>query len=65
MKLDIEKGNRFFRSLFSDYVESIDGIYFEHSPGRGKPAYANDYTAFDVFIPCTTVEGAMGLSQSR
>ncbi|SKC61902.1 hypothetical protein SAMN05445504_0049 [Burkholderia sp. CF099] len=60
MKLDIEKGNRFFRSLFADYVESIDGVYFEHSPGRGMPAYTNDYTAFDVFIPCTTVEGGNG-----
>ncbi|MFP4893159.1 PGN_0703 family putative restriction endonuclease [Paraburkholderia sp. EG304] len=60
MKLDIEKGNRFFRSLFADYVESIDGIYFEHSPGRGKPAYTNDYTAFDVFVPCTTIHGGNG-----
>ncbi|KVU68281.1 hypothetical protein WK73_24720 [Burkholderia ubonensis] len=60
LKLDIAKGNRFFRHLFPDYVESVDGIYFEHSPGRRNPAFTNDYTAFDVFIPCTTVQGGNG-----
>ena len=47
LKLDAEKASQFFRHLLPDYVESVNGIYFEHSPGRGNPAFTDDYTAFD------------------
>ncbi len=60
MKLDAKKANRFFKHLFPDYVASVDGIYFEHSPGRGNPAFTDDYTAFDVLVTCTTVDGKSG-----
>jgi len=60
MKLDMDKANQFFRHMFPDYVESVEGIYFEHSPGRGNPDFTNDYTAFDVFVVCTTVDGDSG-----
>ena len=60
MKLDMEQGNRFFRHLFPDYVESVTGIYFEHSPGRGNPLFTDDHSAFDVFVTCTTPDGQRG-----
>lgn len=60
MKLDMDKGNRFFRQLFPDYVESVTSIYFEHSPGRGNPAFTDDHSAFDVFVTCTTSDGQRG-----
>lgn len=60
LKLDNEQANRYFRHLFPDYVESVDGIYFEHSPGRGKPDFTDDYTAFDVFVVVQTVDGQKG-----
>ena len=41
MKLDAEKANQFFRHLFPDYVAAVQGIYFEHSPGRGNPAFTD------------------------
>jgi len=60
MKLDADKANKFFRHLFPDYVAEVNGIYFEHSPGRGNPAFTADYTAFDVLVVCTTVDGESG-----
>ena len=60
MKLDAEKANRFFRHLFPDYVATVKGIYFEHSPGRGKPEFTDDNTAFDVFVSCITPDGETG-----
>ena len=60
MKLDVEKANRFFRHLFPDFVASVEGIYFEHSPGRGNPAFTDDGTAFDVLVVCKSVDGLSG-----
>jgi hypothetical protein len=60
LKLDYDKANKFFRHLFPDYLESVEGIYFEHSPGRGNPAFTDDNTAFDVFVICKTVNGEIG-----
>lgn len=57
LKLNMDKANDFFRSLFPDYVRHIEGIHFEHSPGRGDPAFTQDGSAFDVFVPCVTPEG--------
>lgn len=60
MKLDYDKANKFFRHLFPEYLKTVEGIYFEHSPGRGNPAFTHDNTAFDVFVTCKTVDGERG-----
>ena len=60
LKLDQDKANRFFRALLPDYVERVEGIFFEHSPGRGDPAFTADHSAFDVFVPCVTTTGESG-----
>lgn len=60
LKLDAERGDQFFRRLFPDLVESVTGISFEHSPGRGNPEFTEDHTAFDVFVTCKTPDGKKG-----
>ena len=45
------------RQLVPDLVGEVTDVRFEHSPGRGHPAYTADYTAFDVLIRCTTPQG--------
>lgn len=60
LKLNPDKANAFFRALFPDYVERVEGIWFEHSPGRGDPAFTADHSAFDVFAPVVTTTGESG-----
>lgn len=60
LKLNPEKANAFFRALFPDYVEQVEGIQFEHSPGRGDPSFTADHSAFDVFAPIVTTTGESG-----
>ena len=60
LKLNLEKANRFFQHLFPGYVAQVEGIYFEHSPGRGDATFTGDNTAFDVFVACTTTTGQRG-----
>lgn len=60
LKLDPDKANAFFRALFPDYVDRVEGIWFEHSPGRGDPAFTADHSAFDVFAPIVTTTGESG-----
>lgn len=60
LKLNPDKANAFFRALFPDYVDRVEGIWFEHSPGRGDPAFTADHSAFDVFAPVITTTGESG-----
>lgn len=60
LKLNPDKATKFFQYLFPDYVEEVDGIYFEHSPGRGDECFTADNTAFDVFAVCRTRAGEQG-----
>lgn len=60
LKLDAPMGNQFFQRLFPGFVQSVTGIYFEHSPGRRNPAFTDDHSAFDVFVTCTTTSGENG-----
>ena len=60
LKLNSDKGNKFFQQLFPDYVAEAEGIYFEHSPWRGDASFTADNTAFDVFVTCRTPEGKQG-----
>jgi pimeloyl-ACP methyl ester carboxylesterase len=45
------------RRLVPDLVGEVTDVRFEHSPGRGHPAFTADNTAFDVLIRCTTPRG--------
>lgn len=50
LKLDLDLASRTIHSLWPALMQTVDGIYFEHSPGRGDLRYTGDYTAFDAFI---------------
>lgn len=44
----------------SYWVSAVTSILFEHSPGRGDPAYTGDGSAFDVFLEYCTRSGQTG-----
>lgn len=50
LKLDPDLANRVMRRLFPELMAEVVGVDFEHSPGRGHPAYTEDGTAFDVVV---------------
>ena len=50
--------SRFWSKLVPGILKQVERIDFEHSPGRGDPAYLGDYTAFDVFVQGTSADGA-------
>jgi hypothetical protein len=57
LALDLKLATAVFQRLLPEFVFSVDGIYFEHSPGRREPRFLHDGTAFDVAIRVTTPEG--------
>jgi hypothetical protein len=57
LKLDTALATAALRPLFPDLVGTVTDILFEHSPGRGDPAFTGDRTAFDVLVRCTTPAG--------
>lgn len=57
---DLELATRVFRRLLPDRVETVEGIYFEWSPGRRDENLTGDNSAFDVFVRYRTVKGQPG-----
>ncbi|GGF74656.1 hypothetical protein GCM10007301_38150 [Azorhizobium oxalatiphilum] len=47
-----------FSILFPDFISRVTDIAFEHSPGRGDPAFLGDGTAFDLFVSGMSPDGA-------
>ena len=60
LKLNLELATTVFKRLFPDFCETVDDIWFEHSPGRGRRAFTDDHTAFDALVLCHTVRGGTG-----
>src|SRR3546814_21141930 len=60
MNVDAKMAALFFQGLFPELVSSVYGLFFDHSAGRGNPAFTDDNTAFDVFVTCTTSNGQKG-----
>ena len=58
LKQDLDLASRTFCSLWPATMNTVDGIYFEHSPGRGDPRYTGDYTAFDTLVTGRSPTGA-------
>lgn len=57
LKLDREKASRVCCSMWPEFIESVDDVLFEHSPGRGAGRFTADGTAFDVLIVGKTPDG--------
>ena len=50
LKLNSDLATRVMRRLCPELIAEVVGIDFEHSPGRGHPAFTEDGTAFDVVV---------------
>jgi hypothetical protein len=57
LKHDREKASRAFRSMWPEFIHTVDDVLFEHSPGRGAGRFTADGTAFDVVILGKTPDG--------
>lgn len=57
LKLDLRQATRFVAELFPGVMQEVRAIKFEHSPGRGRMHYTQDYTAFDLAIYGITPTG--------
>jgi hypothetical protein len=57
LALDLSLATEVFRYLLPEFVHTVDGIHFEHSPGRREPRFLHDGTAFDLALRVTTPEG--------
>ncbi|WP_322514715.1 hypothetical protein SR870_16990 [Rhodopseudomonas palustris] len=60
MALDIGLATAVFRRLFPDFVDRVERISFEHSPGRRESRFLDDGTAFDVAIHVIMPDGDPG-----
>lgn len=60
LKLDTAFATQVLRLAIPDFAGTVTQILFEHSPGRGHPAFTADFTAFDVLIRYRTDDGRRG-----
>ncbi len=61
LALDLDIATAVFRDLLPSFVHTVTAIGFEHSPGRGRPEYLHDGTAFDAALQIVTPDGEPGL----
>ncbi len=62
LRFDLEFAARVVRSLIPDIdLARVVEVWFEHSPGRSRPEFTEDRTAFDVAIVYERRDGQRGL----
>jgi hypothetical protein len=61
LAIDTKTATAVFRQLLPDFVQSVERIVFEHSPGRREERFLADRSAFDVAVHVTTPEGDGGI----
>ena len=61
LALDLDLATAVWRHLLPAFVHAVTAINFETSPGRGRPEYLHDGTAFDAALQIVTPEGEPGL----
>lgn len=57
LALNTKLATTVFRNLLPDFVQSVQRIIFEHSPGRRNSRFLADRTAFDLAVHVTTPDG--------
>lgn len=60
LKLDLAFATSVLKLVIPGFAGTVTQVLFEHSPGRGHPAFTADYTAFDVLIRYRTEAGKRG-----
>ena len=61
LALDLKLATKVFRQLLPDFVQSVEKVVFEHSPGRRDNRFLADRSAFDVAVHVKTPEGEQGI----
>jgi hypothetical protein len=61
LALDVKLATKVFRHLLPDFVQSVEKVAFEHSPGRRDDRFLADRSAFDVAVHVKTPEGEPGI----
>jgi hypothetical protein len=57
MALDLQLATNVFRKLLPNFVHSVEGFAFEHSPGRREDRFLADGSAVDLVLDVTGQEG--------
>jgi hypothetical protein len=57
MKLDLRLARKVLRALSLTRLRHVSNVLFEHSPGRGRPEFTHDRTAFDALIEGAAADG--------
>ncbi|TYO67400.1 hypothetical protein FXV83_05310 [Bradyrhizobium hipponense] len=57
MVIDLRLATAVFRALLPDFVNTVESIRFEHSPGRHDDRFLSDGTAVDVAMSIITPDG--------
>ena len=57
LALDLDLATAVWRRLLPDFVQTVQRIGFEHSPGRGDARFLGDGTAFDAVVQVITPAG--------
>ncbi|MBB5278511.1 hypothetical protein HNR26_004612 [Rhizobium rosettiformans] len=60
LKGDLELATCVMRLILPGFTGTVTKILFEHSPGRGNPAFSADYTAADALVRYRTEDGRRG-----
>jgi hypothetical protein len=61
LALDVKLATKVFRQLLPDFVQSVEKVAFEHSPGRRDNRFLADRSAFDVAVHVKTPDGDLGI----
>lgn len=62
LRRDLDLTTAVLRELTGGRIREVMGIDFEHSPGRGDPAYTGDRSAFDVHVRYVSPTGGRGFA---
>jgi hypothetical protein len=57
LALDLDLATAVFRQLLPNFVNTVEQVQFEHSPGRREERFLADRTAFDLAIRVLTPTG--------
>jgi len=57
MALELDLATAVWRRLLPGFVHTVEGLSFEHSPGRGDARFLSEGTAFDAVIRVINPEG--------
>jgi hypothetical protein len=61
LKLDPKLATKMLRAMFTDLADAVvEGVLFEHSPGRGADDLTADFTAFDAMLTYSRPDSSRG-----